>query len=206
MTSHMMLKLKERSMVFIGGGQVATRHLVRCHQEGAKITVIAPTITDTIAYYVKEEKVSFERRVVSPNESFMCDILMLTTDDPILNDCLYRSRIERQWVYLASDGEKSDIQFPLSKVKGDLSIALSTNGASPTYAKHLMKQFLERLPHNVEKKVDFLKRARQQVKESTLLPSEKRQLLIQIANDEWLKQGDCDDRFLLLLQQIQQSK
>ncbi|WP_368504667.1 NAD(P)-dependent oxidoreductase [Alkalihalophilus sp. As8PL] len=206
MTIHMMLQLKGRNIVFIGGGQVATRHLLKCIQEGAKITVIAPSITDTIAHYEEKGDILIERRVVEPHESFSCDLLMLTTDDPLLNESLYHNRLERQWIYLASDAKKSDIQFPLSTAKGDLSIALSTNSASPTYAKHLMKQFLERLPHNVEKKVDFLKRARQQVKESTLLPSEKRQLLIQIANDEWLKQEDCDDRFLLLLQQIQHSK
>ncbi|MED1601308.1 bifunctional precorrin-2 dehydrogenase/sirohydrochlorin ferrochelatase [Alkalihalophilus marmarensis] len=192
-----MMDFEGREVTVVGGGRVACRQIKKLRLQKATIHLISPDITAEIEDLVRAGEVSFEKREVKPNESFSSDLVILATNDQELNEALYYNREARQWVYNASNQGKSDIHFPHTLQKGDLTITVSTNGASPLYAKELSKQIENQLPVDIEDQLLFLKWARDQIKSSSLNSVDKKDLLTQIVHPNWLNDKEREEKLLM---------
>ncbi|ERN54453.1 hypothetical protein M3689_14785 [Alkalihalophilus marmarensis] len=192
-----MMDLEGREVTVVGGGRVAYRQIKKLRLQKATIHLISPDIIAEIEDLVRAGEVSFEKREVKPNESFSSDLVILATNDQELNEALYYNREARQWVYNASNQAKSDIHFPHILQKGDLTITVSTNGASPFYAKELSKQIVNQLPVDIEDQLLFLKWARDQIKSASLNSVDKKDLLTQIVQSYWLNDKEREEKLLM---------
>ncbi|OLS35981.1 hypothetical protein BTR22_13410 [Alkalihalophilus pseudofirmus] len=192
-----MMDLEGREVTVVGGGRVACRQIKKLRLQRAAIHLISPDIIAEIEDLVRAGEVSFEKREVKPNESFSSDLLILATNDQELNEALYHNREARQWVYNASNQVKSDIHFPHTLQKGDLTITVSTNGASPFYAKELSKQIENQLPVDIEDQLLFLKWARDQIKSASLNSVDKKDLLTQMVHPNWLNDKEREEKLLI---------
>ncbi|WP_100372533.1 precorrin-2 dehydrogenase/sirohydrochlorin ferrochelatase family protein [Bacillus sp. FJAT-45037] len=177
----------DRVVVFIGGGNVATRHVKKFVTSGASVVVISPTLTEELAELSREHVITWEKRKVSPNETFESDIVMATTNDRELNQALTESKQPRQWIYNASDASTSDFSFPFTYERGNFTLSMTTSGASPTYTKQLLNEVTKHLPDTLEEDLLYLRAVRDKIKLLAIDNEVKKELLQTVATERFLR-------------------
>ena len=155
--------------LIVGGGAVALRKIEKLLDYGARLTVCAPSLLPEI------EAVS---GLVLLREPFRPDLLdgkgfvIAATGDPALNHEISALCQERGIpVNVVDDRAACSFLFPALVKRGDLSIGISTGGASPTAAVYWKEQIAELLPENTAGLLAYLDSLRERVKES--VPQEK---------------------------------
>lgn len=198
-----LLEIANKTVIAVGGGVVAARRVPPLLDAGADITLIAPTLHPALQQLYESGQIQWQAREAYVNERFNSRLLLLMTEKEELNHALYEKKQPHQLVYLANDAQKSDLHFPAVLQKGQLTIAVSTNGASPIYAKRLRNKLAEQLPVDIEGDLDFLDQARKRIIAHPLVPKQRKQLLQQITTEEFLRQENRQNQFEKLLENLE---
>ena len=148
------LKLEHLKLLIIGGGNVALEKLQAVIQNSpaTSIRLVSLTILEKIYEIAKENSnITIEQRAYSINDFDSVDLIIaavnnLKTSEQIRDDAHEKSKL----VNVADKPELCD--FYLSSVvrKGNLKIAISTNGKSPTIAKRLKEVITNMIPDEME--------------------------------------------------------
>lgn len=151
------LKADQINILIIGGGKVAHEKLffLQKHSPQAKINLVAKEISEEV-YSVL---LKFPRPVIY-NRNFSIEdiadkhIVIVAANSPQLNSEL-RSLADKYHFLLNVADKPEFCDFYLGGVvtKGDLKIAISTNGKSPILAKRLRETFEEILPPSLEETI-----------------------------------------------------
>ena len=159
------LKLHQLNILIVGAGNVGFEKLffILKSSPEANITVIAKEVSNEIIellsrqkYNVNLIKKSFENRDV---EGF--DIVIAATDIKDLNRQIYTAaKNQRILVNVADTPDLCDFYLGSIVTKGNLKIAISTNGQSPTFAKRFRQVLEEILPEDVTSLISNLKTIR----------------------------------------------
>ncbi|KGA97086.1 hypothetical protein AJ85_20165 [Alkalihalobacillus alcalophilus ATCC 27647 = CGMCC 1.3604] len=198
------LKVKNKKITMIGGGQVAYRHTKRFLAAGANVTIVSAQMIEPFFVLETEAKLTLQIREVLASERFETDLLCLATDDEQLNHSLYDNNQHLSFIYLANDLEQSDLHFMCKLEQGPFVFAWSTNGASPAYAKSLSEKFKKQLPlDRIESDLQFLGKARVLIKGFQLPSNIQKKLLKEIAEESFLKDSNREGN---LLQRLVDSK
>ena len=56
------MNIRERECLVVGGGEIATRKVALLHEAGAKVTVMAPQLSDTLTSWQDEGKISSKKK------------------------------------------------------------------------------------------------------------------------------------------------
>ena len=162
------LKLENLHTLIVGGGNVGLEKItaVLGNSPQAKVTLVAPEISPEI-----QEKVSGNPLVDLIFRKF--DESDLTGKDLVIiaiNDRTQSAVIKElaaQKHILSNVADTPDLcDFYLSSVvkKGNLKVAISTNGMSPTMAKRLKEVLSDALPDNLEMAMEQLQAVRNMLK------------------------------------------
>jgi siroheme synthase-like protein len=148
------LKLEQLQLLIIGGGNVALEklHAVIQNSPSTSIRLVSLTILEKIYDIAKENpNITIEQRAYSINDFDNADLIIaavnnLKTSEQIRDDAHEKGKL----VNVADKPELCD--FYLSSVvrKGNLKIAISTNGKSPTIAKRLKEVITNMIPDEME--------------------------------------------------------
>ena len=135
------LNLRDRLALIIGGGEVAERKtasLLRC---GARVHLVAKTLTASLEKWKKEGRIQYLGQVYRPSFMKEAFIVMAATDDPELNRKVSKDAEKRGLLINAVD-QPEDCNFIVPSLvrRGDLTIAVSTSGRSPALAKKIRKE------------------------------------------------------------------
>lgn len=183
----LMVNVKGKSVVCIGGGKVASKRIPVLLQGGATVTIISPTLHDEFAKWMSD----FEwlRRELTQAEVFTCDILFVATNDPLLNEELIAKAPKGQWIYAAHDSTKSDFHFPAVLEEPPVSLAIHTGGTYPAYLPKLKSIISKALKEaNVHNELKMLAEVRGIVLNHPALPREEQtELLRACATEEFLQ-------------------
>ena len=132
------LDLRDRPVVVVGGGPVAERKIDALLEAGARVTVIATDVTPAIEEWAQAGRVHVERRPYRPGDLGGARLAYAATGDADAN------RLARQdadaggvWLNVADEPALCDFFTPAVARRGDLTVAISTNGASPALAARL---------------------------------------------------------------------
>ncbi|WP_152655094.1 bifunctional precorrin-2 dehydrogenase/sirohydrochlorin ferrochelatase [Oceanobacillus sp. CFH 90083] len=193
------LEITNQTVIAVGGGAVAVKKVSHFLEAGADITIIAPSLHPFLQQLYQKGEIQWQEREAHKGEQFDCLLLLLMTDKEELNRSLYESKQPHQLVYVANDAQNSDLSFPSVLKQGRLTIALSTGGASPIYARQLKNKLAEQLPEEIEADLAFLDQARKSILSLSLIPAQKKQLLQHITTEEFLR---LDNRQELLKELI----
>ncbi len=143
----LLLNLTDRRVLVVGGGQVATRKLVRLIPTGALIKVISPAVTPEIESWAEEDRLNWHVRGAIPQDVESADLVFLASDSPPLNRMLAKAaRARRIWVNECDVSGGGDFMVPGEARRGDLRLFVSTSGGSPALARQLrekLEAFLE---------------------------------------------------------------
>ncbi|WP_245595964.1 precorrin-2 dehydrogenase/sirohydrochlorin ferrochelatase family protein [Paenibacillus taiwanensis] len=134
-----MLNVKHKRCVVVGGGQVATRKVKQLLESGAEVTVVSPTLTRTLWRFVQEGMISVEERGYVTADVKDAFLIFAATDDHEVNVMIaVDAKQERVMVNVAHAPELSDFTNPGVLRYGPVQINVSTGGASPTLTRHIV--------------------------------------------------------------------
>jgi siroheme synthase-like protein len=138
------LLVEGRCCIVIGAGAVAGGKVQALESRGAKVTVIAPEVTAEVERLADDGRVVLQRRPYQPGDLAGAFFVVCGTDDRSVNEAVWREAQERGVVVnVVDDPQHCTAIFPAIVKRGDLQIAVSTDGRSPAVAVRV-KQQLER--------------------------------------------------------------
>ncbi len=154
------LKLEKLKVLIVGGGNVALEKLnaVLNNSPETEITIVA----SEILYDIKQAasihpNVKLKERVFFPGDLFNSDLVIAATADSELNKII-KDEAKKRGI-LANVADTPDLcDFYLGSIvhKGDLKIAVSTNGKSPTLAKRVKEVLNDAFPDETQHVLDNL--------------------------------------------------
>ncbi|RZK80676.1 MAG: bifunctional precorrin-2 dehydrogenase/sirohydrochlorin ferrochelatase [Pedobacter sp.] len=148
------IKLNELHTVVIGGGPVGLEKLTAIlnNSEVAKITVVAKEIIDELKEFAAGySMVELKQKSFEAYDLNGANLVVAATNDNVLNlEIREAAKLRGLLVNVADKPELCDFYLGSIVKKGDLKIAISTNGKSPTIAKRLKEVLSESIPEELD--------------------------------------------------------
>jgi siroheme synthase-like protein len=150
------LVVEGKPVLVVGGGRVATgkvRRLVEC---GARVTVVAPEVSDEIA----RMDVVVECRPYESGEVARYRLAVTATGTDVDAQVFAEAEAAGVWVNAADDPAHCSFTLPAVARRGPLSVAVSTDGQSPAMASWLRARFESELGPEYEVLLEILRERR----------------------------------------------
>lgn len=161
------LKVSQLNILIVGGGNVALEKLIFLLKSSpnAQVEMVAP-------FFKKEtiglaEKFGITIHVDNYHNRFLKDkhVVVATTDNTQVNEQVYHDcRNQNILVNVADNPPFCDFYMGGIVTKGNVKVAISTNGKSPTTAKRLRQFFEDVIPENIDDLVQNLNVYRKTIK------------------------------------------
>jgi siroheme synthase-like protein len=159
------LKLQNFRLLIIGGGNIALEKLTAVLQNSpaTSIQLISLSVSDKIQELAKQHpNLSVQQKAYHISDLDMVDIVIaavndIPTSEQISRDCRQKNKL----VNVADKPELCDFYLSSIVKKGNIKIAISTNGKSPTIAKRLKQVIDEMIPDEMENVLDNIQTIRQ---------------------------------------------
>ncbi|MCF2498655.1 precorrin-2 dehydrogenase/sirohydrochlorin ferrochelatase family protein [Dyadobacter chenhuakuii] len=162
------LKLENLHTLIVGGGYVGLEKITAVLDNSplANVTLVSPDIRQEIRDIANlNSRISLIERRFEDADLDTKDMVIVATDDKLENARIAGVARSRNMLVNVAD-TPAICDFYLSSVvrKGNLKVAISTNGMSPTLAKRLKEVLGEALPDNLETAMEQLKAVRDMLK------------------------------------------
>jgi len=155
------IKLDNMKILIVGGGYIASEKLEHMLDFTKDISIIAPKLSTHMKEMIEQNKLDYKQRIYEQNDIDGFGIVIVAVDDIEVQKSIYNEAREKGILCNSVDSvDYCDFIFPSYIKNGDLTIAVSTSGASPAVAKHLRK-FLERIiPNSISEFLQEMKTLR----------------------------------------------
>ncbi len=161
------LKLENLKVLVVGGGNVALEKVnaLLSNSPETEITLVAPEIHANIkAIAVDHPNVKLKERLFVPGDLYTADLVIAATADWEINKTVQEESKKRQiLVNVADTPDLCDFYLGSIVHKGDLKIAVSTNGKSPTLAKRVKEFLNDVIPNETQQVLDNLEAIRKKL-------------------------------------------
>lgn len=155
------VKLQGRLVVVVGGGAIAEGKIQGLLSAGARIRLIAPAIRPPIAELVRSGKLDWVPRKFTPGDLDGAFLIIAATSTPGVNEAVFRDAEARGILCNAvDDTEHCHFYYGAVVQRGDLQIAISTNGKSPALAQRLRQELEAQFGPEYESWLEWLGAAR----------------------------------------------
>lgn len=161
------LKTKNLNVLIVGGGLVAEEKLTFLLKSSpdAKVLMVSPMFRDGTIKLAKKGCVTLVNDIYKKKYLQGRHIVVATTDVPEVNVQVWKDcRAEAKLVNVADNPPYCDFYMGGIVTKGNVKVAISTNGKSPTTAKRLRQFFEEVIPENIDDLVKNLNKYRKTIK------------------------------------------
>ena len=156
------LNLKGKKVLVVGGGKIAGDKIEKLLDFTSDITIIAPRIDARVANYIATHNLTYYDRGYKKGDIEEFFMVIVAVDDLSLQEAIYQEAQNKKILVNSVDSvEYCDFIFPSYIKEGDLVIAFSTSGASPSLAKYLRRAIQKLLPPDIGQFVAKLKALRQ---------------------------------------------
>jgi len=146
----MFMDMNDLKVLVIGGGYIATEKLEKLVDFTKEITVIALRVEEEAKDLIDEHALVLQQRAYEVGDIEGFDIVIVATDTVELHKAIYEeSRGSRILVNSVDNTNYCDFIFPSYVKKDALTIAFSTGGASPAFAKQIRQHFEKIIPDSV---------------------------------------------------------
>lgn len=162
-------KLNKLNMLIVGAGEVGFEKLrfILKSSPNANITVIAteqkPELVDLVESHI--DRIRLIKRKFKSDDIVGHDLIISATDIPEVNLLVHQAaKYHGKLINVADTPDLCDFYLGSIVTRGDLKVAISTNGKSPTFAKRFRQVLEEILPHDTNQLLLNLKIIRDQLK------------------------------------------
>lgn len=166
------LTLAGRRVLVVGGGRVATRRVEDLLETGARVEVVASTVSADIAAWAGDGRLSVARRPFEADDVAGAWLCVAATDDPATNRAVVAAAEgEHCFVSSAGDGAASSAR-PMSVLRrGDLEVAVGTSGRAPGAAAWIRRQLATVVGQEYGVLVDLVAEARAEARPGANWPA-----------------------------------
>lgn len=179
------LKLQSRRVLVVGAGKVGEPKIAGLLETGARIRVVALEATAAVREWAREGKINLELRSFSSDDLDGIFLAVAATSSRHLNECIYQEAQRRGVLCNVVDvPDLCDFFYPAVVRRGDLQIAVSTSGQSPSLAQRIREQLEQQFGPGYAEWVAQLGETRRLVLTSDLEPERKLELLHSLASRE----------------------
>jgi siroheme synthase-like protein len=183
------IKLERRLVAVIGGGNVAEAKIPGLFNAGARVRLIAPAVTSQIAEWVRLGKIDWQARQFEATDLDGALLVIAATSVPGVNETVFREAEARGILCNAVDDiEHCHFYYGAVVQRGDLQIAISTNGKSPALAQRLRQEFEAQFGPEYELWLRWLGAAREALREGSPSPDTTKRLLHELASRPMFEQ------------------
>jgi siroheme synthase-like protein len=158
------LKLDQLELLLVGAGNVGLEklHSLLANSPEAKITIVATEVKDEIRRLVfKHPSCKIIQREFQQDDLNNKDLIVLATDNRQLHEEIKdQATLKGILVNVADTPELCDFYLSSIVQKGNLKIAISTNGKSPTAAKRIKEVLHDALPGELDDVIENLHKVR----------------------------------------------
>lgn len=173
-----MIQLDDKKCLIAGGGKVAYRKVKMMLSFGAFVNVTAPDICkEIIELDREEERLSLEKRKILPDDIDDKDVVIMATNDSLVNKEIATLCKERRILVNVVDvKEDCGFYFPAVIKQGDVVISVSTGGNSPLLASRIKKDIQENIRDDYGKIADEMGKVRESVINSEQNESDRKEI------------------------------
>ncbi len=155
------LDMRGVKVLVVGGGKIAAEKIEKLIDFTTEITVIATTLSCQTDALIRKYALSGYQRPYREGDINGYDIVIIATDKAALHKSIYEeSRGAHILVNSVDNTQYCDFIFPSYIKQDDLTIAFSTGGASPAFAKRLREYMEHIIPKNAALFLKKMKRLR----------------------------------------------
>lgn len=148
------LKLEQMRLLIAGGGPVSLEKLetVLSNSPHTNITLVAENILEDIHVLAeKHSNVKLVNKSFEESDLEAIDVAIVALHNKALSTVIYKMAKDRQiWINVAETPDLCDFYLSSVVQKGNIKIAISTNGNSPTLAKRLKETLNHALPAELD--------------------------------------------------------
>ncbi len=156
------LKLDARQILIVGGGTLASSKIPGLLQAGARVRIVSPQINADLAEKVRNREIEWLPKLFSPDDLDGAFLVIAATSLCDVNAAVYREADRRGILCNAVDDiENCHFYYGSIVQRGDLQIAVSTNGKSPALAQRLRKEFEQQFGPEYSAWLEWLGAARE---------------------------------------------
>jgi precorrin-2 dehydrogenase/sirohydrochlorin ferrochelatase len=188
------LDIKGRRCLVVGGGQVGTRKVETLLKCGARVMVISLEVTSALSELADRGRIDLELRAYRSTDLDKAFLVIGATDDQALNRQIHRdAEAAQRLCNIADQPALCNFVLPSIVNQGDLSIAISTAGKSPAFAKHLRRQLTDQFGLEYGQMLELMGAIRQRLLAAEHAPEQHKPLfeqLIQCGLLEMIKERD----------------
>jgi len=181
----MFIKLTGKRCLVVGAGRVGEPKIGGLIDTGARIHVVAIKAGKQVREWADAGKIDLELRAFSADDLNGKFLAVAATDSNSLNELIYREAQRRRVLCNVVDvPEYCDFFYPAVVRRGDLQIAISTAGQSPSLAQKMRQQLERQFGAGYAAWVDQLGETRRLILASDLDKETKSELLHSLASRE----------------------
>lgn len=197
-----MIDIKNKNIVVVGGGKVATNRVQNLLPYAPKITVISPTISKTLKVLIEKEKIGYIQRTFQQSDVEDAFIVIAATNQFETNQLVKNSCSQNQLYNIVDDPAGSSFHFPAMYSNNGITVGVTTSGISPLLAKSLRDEFSQIIKQLDGDYLIFLKEVRQIVKEKHFDSVKKREILQQSLQMKYVESENERKSFLELISSL----
>ena len=184
----MFLKLEARQCLVIGAGKVAEPKIGGLLDTGARVRVVALAASSAVREWARVGKIELELRAFSAEDLDGAFLAIVATNSRSLNERVYHEAQRRGVLCNVVDvPDLCDFFYPAVVRRGDLQIAVSTSGQSPSLAQKIRQQLEKQFGPGYTAWVAELGETRKLILTSDLDKKRKLDLLHSLASREALE-------------------
>ena len=177
------LDLSGKPVTVIGAGQVGTRKIKALYDSGAKVTVVSKDFPEDFDSFTEQLDIEVIRSEYKKEHIQNAVLAIAATDDRTLNEQIYRDcQTAKVICNIVDVPDLCDFYVPSIVKRGDLQIAIGTDGKCPAYSARIRRKLEEIFTEDHGKFLAELAIARQKV--VTTCPPEKRKPILQKLTEE----------------------
>jgi siroheme synthase-like protein len=132
-----MLNIRQRRCLVVGGGKTACRRARSLLQAGALVTLVAPRIDEAFDHPC----ITMHQRPFDPSDLHDAFLVVIATDSPSVNQAVCdEARRLHILINRADDPAQGDLTIPAHRQHGPITLAVHTGGVSASASALLIRE------------------------------------------------------------------
>ncbi len=182
------LELGGRRVVLVGGGVVAVRKADVLLKAGARLVVVADHVDDVLTNLCNQYSAELIRSKYAKEYLGEAVLVVAATNDETVNEQIYGDcQTLGILCNVVDDPPRCDFFVPAVVKRGDLQIAIGTEGNCPAYAGHLRKKLEAMFTEEHGRFLAELEQMRHKIIEAVADPADRKTLIGGLVDDASLE-------------------
>ncbi|MFW8590680.1 siroheme synthase CysG [Glaciecola sp. 2405UD65-10] len=151
----------------VGAGEVAARKCELLLKTPAKITVVAPWVSNAVRELAKSEQLTLIEREFDANDLDQKQMVFVATDNEALNQSIHdQAHAKGILVNVVDNTPLCKFITPSIVDRSPIIIAMSSGGVAPVLLRYIRQKLESVIPHNIKRLGEFSEKYRDKVKQA----------------------------------------